>query len=321
MPDGSVKSSIESPRPSRKVRLGDLEVGRTDSIGARVRDILFRGSTYAIYRSDRGVYVHFSDDEATERGQRQAYTRLCGQICELRYLTSQMGRGVLDGVPLLGRLARRRCSLYDHNMAQALMLLMEGEEQRAAQQTAAAEQTEGRAVKVADRALDMAVRRVTIDNTIRYVRTCVLFGIAWIAALLLFWHFGPASPHARPYLLASVMGAVGAVFSVIVRAQAFELKPCDDSRLNKLVGAIRVGMGGIAAPALLLLVATVFAGNVKAWFGHDPAPTDPALDALPWVAALGLIGGFAERLVPNLVRGAADKAEPRAGTPVQAAKA
>ena len=36
------------------------------------------------------------------------------------------------------------------------------------------------------------------------------------------------------------------------------------------------------------------------------------------IAILGLVGGFAERLVPNLVRGAAEKLEARAGTPVQA---
>jgi hypothetical protein len=35
---------------------------------------------------------------------------------------------------------------------------------------------------------------------------------------------------------------------------------------------------------------------------------------------LGLIGGFAERLVPDLVQGAADKIESRAGTPVQGAQ-
>jgi hypothetical protein len=36
------------------------------------------------------------------------------------------------------------------------------------------------------------------------------------------------------------------------------------------------------------------------------------------VAIIGLIGGFAERLVPNLVQGAADKLESNAGTPGQA---
>src|SRR3954447_14082504 len=114
----------------RGCKLSDLVVGKSDSIGAQVYDVLFRGCDYAIYRSDRGIYVHFSDDEQKEQGQRRAYSLLCGQICELRYLTTQMR-------PSVGRkrAARSQELLYDHNMAQALMLLMESEAQRAATQT------------------------------------------------------------------------------------------------------------------------------------------------------------------------------------------
>jgi hypothetical protein len=41
---------------------------------------------------------------------------------------------------------------------------------------------------------------------------------------------------------------------------------------------------------------------------------------IPWqtAATLGLIGGFAERLIPILLRRAIDKTEPSDGTPVQA---
>jgi len=198
-------------------------------------------------------------------------------------------------------------------MAQALMLLMESEAQRAATQTPAADSMIKRAEEIANRALDMAVKRVTVDNTILYINWCVLFGFLWIALLLPFYFRFQQEP-VSSYLLASMAGVVGAMFSVIVRAQSLKLKPCDDSKLNKFMGMIRVGMGGIAGPALLLLFMAT--GFVK-----SPSSTSAMANSISdsMVAILGLVGGFAERLVPNLVRGTADKMESRAGTPVQAA--
>jgi len=293
--------------------LGDLRKGQRDSLGANVRDILFRGRDYAIYRSDRGVYVHFADDPTVERSQRAAYAKLCVQLCELRYLTSQLRAGGMHR--LLGRFAGQD-SLFDHNMAQALMLLMESVAQRSAGNAADANAAEQEAKDIARRALDMAVRRNTIDNTIRYVSTCVLFGLVWLALMLVLWLSWRGAGHMREYLLASATGIVGAVFSVIVRAQGLELRPCDDSGMNKLMSLIRVGMGGIAGPALFLLLMTVSANAVGGGVGMPPAASD---GFLRMVAVIGLIGGFAERLVPDLVRGAAEGMERRAGSAGQSA--
>ena len=315
MPEAPFALSGRAPTPG--LSLGDLQRGKPDSIGATVRDLLFRGQDYAIYRSDRGVYVHFSDDKATEYTQRAAYVKLSAQLCELRYLTSQMRSG---GLGLFGRSAAQ-ASLYDHNMAQALMLLMESAAQRAAGQGAEAAATEQEAKDIAQRALDMAVRRNTVDNTIRYVRTCVLFGIIWLLIVLIGYLYWAHSNQVQYYLLASATGILGAVFSVIVRAQAFELKPCDESSLNKLMSLIRVGIGGIAGPTLFLLLITVSANALAGTVDITKAPSTDMDGFIRMVAIIGLIGGFAERLVPNLVRSAADKIENRAGTPGQALQA
>ncbi len=248
--------TLPGTTPPSGLSLDELQKGKPDSIGATVRDILFRSSDYAIYRSDRGVYVQFSDDKAKEHLQRSAYVKLSVQICELRYLTSQMRPGALSR--LIGGLAARN-SLYDHNMAQALMLLMESVAQRTSGQGDEATATEQQAKDIAQRALDMAVQRNTVDNTIRYVRTCVLFGLGWLLVALGVYLYWANTGQTQYYFLASATGIVGAVFSVIVRAQAFELKPCDHSGMNKLMSLIRVGMGGIAGPALFLLLMTVSA--------------------------------------------------------------
>jgi hypothetical protein len=312
MPEGPIKLPA-APAPS-SLKLRDLEEGKRDAIGAIVQRILFRGDDYSIYRSDRGVYVHFADDSDTEHAQRSAYVKLCVQICELRYLTSQM-----RAAPLVGWF-RRRDTLYDHNMGQALMLLMESVAQRAAGQAAEAAATEQEATSIAQRALDMAVRRVTVDNTIRYVRTCVVFGFFWLLAALTVYLFYANAGEPQYYVLASAAGIIGAVFSVIVRAQAFALKPCDDSAMNKLMSLIRVGMGGLAGPALVLLLMTLSVNALAGTpdFGKDAVGT---AGFIRMVTIVGLLGGFAERLVPNLVQAAADKMESRAGTPAQAAQA
>jgi hypothetical protein len=321
MPDGFTKPDTTCATARQPFRLDQLQIGKIDSLGRIVREVLFRGAAYAIYRSDRGVYVHFSDHEEQEREQRRVYSTICPELCELRYLTSQMRGGLFNNVPLLGPVFHKRDSLYDHNIAQALMLLMESAAQKSANQAEAAAQMEKRGREIAERALDMAVSRVTYDNTLRYVRTCVSFGAAWIAACLLFWRLLPAPAPTQPYLLASLMGAVGAVFSVVVRAQAFQLKPCEDTGMNKLVSAIRVGMGGMAGPALLLLVTTMFEKTMEASLGHSFKLTaGMESEVMPTVALLGLLAGFAERLVPNLISKTADKTDMVGGTPVQSLK-
>jgi hypothetical protein len=315
MPEGLAGAEIPDSEPT--CLLAGLKPGKRDSLGALVHEILFRGPEYAIYSSDRGVYVHFSDDKSIEKDQRQAYTTLSGQICELRYLTSQMHGSswpTFGGSGLRTRTMRQRePTIYDHNMAQALMLVMESQAERACGNADDAKNTENRAKEIADRALDMAVRRVTADNTIRYVSTAITAGLVWLLFTLVLLFF----IHDRNWgliLISSLTGVLGAIFSVTFRAQAFELKPCDDSQLNKLMAMIRVGMGGIAGPSLLLLVLSAFAKSEITLTGDDH-------HIAIMVAALGLISGFAERLVPNVVQSAAAKIESQAGTPVQAAAA
>jgi hypothetical protein len=315
MPEGPIKLPEAAVRSGLGLR--ELKEGGRDAIGATVQRILFRGGDYAIYRSDRGVYVHFADDDNTEHAQRSAYVKLSVQICELRYLTSQMRAAGMSR--FIGWFAQQD-TLYDHNMGQALMLLMESVAQQTAGQATEATATEQEAKNIAQPALDMAVRRVTVDNTIRYVRTCVVFGIFWLLAALTVYLLYANAGERQYYVLASVAGIIGAVFSVIVRAQAFNLKPCDDSAMNKLMSLIRVGMGGLAGPALVLLLMTLsvnaLAGTLD--FGKDAVGT-PGF--IRMIVIIGLLGGFAERLVPNLVQAAADKMESHAGTPGQAAQA
>jgi hypothetical protein len=147
--------------------LCDLLEGKKDKLGHEVQEILWIGQSYAIYWSEKGMYVQFSDCSQEEADQRSRFTEISPEICELRYLTPQMHSARKFG---FGR--RHPSSLYDHNIAQAMMLVMEKKVEdgkRLAQQT-----------------LKMAVQRVTNDNTARYLASCLLCGI--LASTSLFTH-------------------------------------------------------------------------------------------------------------------------------------
>src|SRR5262245_55433162 len=107
--------------------LSKLQRGQLDKLGNTVQAIMWFGESYAIYRSDKGVYVHFSDRRREEREQRKRFAEICPELCELRYLTSQMKDRWWHRVkraPKTMMSPYRKHALYEHNIAQALMLLM-----------------------------------------------------------------------------------------------------------------------------------------------------------------------------------------------------
>ena len=277
--------------------LCDLRPGDRDKLGNTVQEILWIGSNYAIYRSDKGVYAHFSDCPAEAQRQIAQFTDICPELCELSYLTSQM-----ESVFCIPFLSRRRegigDALFEHNMAQALMLIMEDKPDAGKQ--------------IARQALAMAVRRVTNDNTIRYVVVCLVCAILAIGLGAAAFMLLNLPDTARLFLVAAMSGAIGATFSISTRLEAFELKPCDKSRMNYWMSAVRVGMGVISAVVLLLFASTLF----------DETIARITKDFNTWqtAAVLGLMGGFAERLIPTLLRRTIDQIDPSNGTPVQAAR-
>jgi hypothetical protein len=299
MGDGTKQCSDQAGSAScaKPFLLRELKEGGKDKLGHEVEEMLWVARNYAIYRSRLGVYVQFSDCPQEEAAQRKKFTEISPELCELRYLTYEMRSTYAFG---FGRQTGRHPStLYEHNMAQALMLVIEDKI------------TEGK--QIAQKALTMAVERVTNDNTVRYLRACLLWAAILIAigipALFL-----SSSHELNNYAVAAMLGATGAVLSVATRLQAFQLKPCHQSNMNYWMSCTRVGVGFIAGPILLLLSPIIMSTQLKALI--------PMTEGGEWQAAamLGLIGGFAERLIPNLLGRTADKIESPAGTPVQAAR-
>jgi hypothetical protein len=274
--------------------LHDLERGHKDKLGNKVEDILWIGTYYAIYRSEKGVYVQFSDCPKREADQRQRFADLCPELCELRYLTRQMRPSWI-----FRSIRRDPSSLYEHNIAQAMMLVMEGKLEPGK--------------RLAQHALDMAVQRVTNDNTVRYFGSCLLWWLVSVIALgaVLPHEFHSLTLQVQPFFVAGIAGATGAVLSVATRLEAFKLRPCNQSNMNYWMSGIRVGIGVVAGAILLLLEPTILSDTMKHLV--------PQGDWQP-SAVLGLIGGLAERFVPNLLLRTIGKVDSPIGTPAQAVR-
>ena len=300
------ETSPSGPRSCTKpFLLCELAVGKKDKLGNKVAEILWLARNYAVYRSHRGVHVHFSDCTQEEDDQRRQFTQISPELCELRYLTSQMGLGWTFG------LRRPPSSIYLHNMAQAVMLVMENKDQIDLE----------RAKQLADKTLSMAVERATNDNMIRYLICCLIcWGTVTIAALWALWAqpeidwalWKSVRPHIaglKAYVIAGMFGATGAILSVATRLQEFKLKPCHQSIMNYWMAGLRIGIGVVAGIVILVLARTILGEAI----GKHIA-------SLYWeaVAAVGLIAGFTERLVPSLLQRTANQIESSAGTPVQA---
>src|SRR6185437_15661756 len=88
------------------------------------------------------------------------------------------------------------------------------------------------------------------------------------------------------------------------------------SAMNSAMGAMRVLLGAVAGAMILLICNATIIGEPVVKVLEKFTETDTLATLGPrnwvWIGMLGVLGGFAERLVPNLLGSAASKASPQA---------
>jgi hypothetical protein len=272
---------------SDSLLLSQIKVGTPDKLEQTILQVYFAGEAYKIYRTRQGVSVHFADCKRREQIQRGKYLNVLSKLCRLRFLASQMGRW-----PFVLRWLNKSGGFYDHQIAEAMCLALEGNAQEAGQ--------------IIDDGLALASNRLTNENRIRYLAACL--AVALLPAALVAWlYLFHQAPHPEWFsvLLAGATGAIGAAFSITMRVQSLNLHPCEHSVMNYIMGSLRVLTGFTAGILLLLLIThTVLGKAIQALF--EPEST------VDWqnISLVGFLGGFAERLVPSLLA----TFERRAGT-------
>src|SRR6476620_7901871 len=103
--------------------IDELIETKKDRLHYKVEEIFWLGLNYAVYRSEKGMSVQFSDCHVEAKAQRSRFTEISPELCELRHLTSEMRSRSLFGYPL--RASRKSASLYEQDMAQAVSLVLE----------------------------------------------------------------------------------------------------------------------------------------------------------------------------------------------------
>jgi hypothetical protein len=248
-------------------KLKDVQVGRKDGRGLPITQIYaFQSDEYAIYQAGE-VMVHFADDPAKEQAQRKSILPLSSARAEVNALVQ-------------GLAYREIC---DRQIAYALQLALDGD-MDGAKATVAAAKT-------------FVLGRRAARGRFQYLKwsfgtAVVLIGLLFVASRL--YPFQEAS---SDLWLAAKAGLIGAAFSIAlaIRGRTVAL---DTELLDNITdGTLRLLIGVISAGVLLLLFASGIVPNLK--IGN----ADFSGSTLTWQAVLviGFVGGFMERLVPDLL--------------------
>jgi hypothetical protein len=296
------------------MNIADLKVGQKDGLGAVVQLFYARNPPlYAVYGTDERVAVQYADDTATAATQRKAFTAVNPLRGEINGLidTWRNPSKVLDALKLGGLRSgiRQKAQRYDRRVGDAL--------------TVAFEEDVPGAVTLLTQIKQDLVNERTAWARLQYVVVSLVIGLAAIAGieLALFYNEAPFFRDGNADMLhAAVTGALGAFFSIALAIKNRTVLPDFQWLSNWTDAALRMIIGIIAAAMLMALIR---AGMVNIDLGPQTtggAPVnDPVLAGLK-VFIIGFIGGFSERLVPDLLAKVSDKTDVVAATPAPAAK-
>ena len=243
------------------------------------------GVDFKVYGTCSGVFIHFSDCGRIAQGQRCLFNQIHPRLSELRFLTSRMGI-----TSFLGRykIFNTNTDWFYQEMAGSIVQALADRCKHARDMLAFV--------------TEMASERVMNENRVRYLVACVAIAVLGICTLHLF----PRSiqQDVEPYITAIRFGALGAVFSILMSIRALALVPSRHSMMNYMMGGLRVLTGMIAGGVLVLVIQSDLIGPLAA-VKQSLASSDPK--AFELAALLGFVAGFAERLVPNMMTGAAEQ--------------
>ena len=273
------------------MNIADLKLDSNDGMGAAVVAIYaLNPPDYAVYRSDIRVMVHFSDDRIANALQRKALAPLNPVRGEIN--------GLIDGWRSKpdGTVLQRKAQRYDRRVGDALIVALEGD-------------VPGASVILGMIKQDILNERVAWAR-FEYLISAFAIGLTVMTAILATTAVTKPEHEALDLWRAAAAGAVGAFFSIALAIRSRTVLP-DLQRVGNIMDAIlRMTIGTIAASVLMaLMMSGAFDLTVGGAKLGDPA-------GKAWLAVLiaGFIGGFSERLVPDLLAKASASVDDRETT-------
>jgi hypothetical protein len=211
--------------------------------------------------------VHFADDPEKEQAQRKAILPVSSARAEVNAL--------VQGLP-----CREIC---DRQLAYALQLALDDNIDGAKGTVAAA-----KAFVLGKRAARGRFQYLKWS----YGSAAVLIGLLFVAS-----RFYPFQEASSDLWLAAKAGLIGAAFSIALAIRSRTVALDTDLLDNVTDGTLRLLIGVISAGVLLLLLGCGILPSLKIGDANFSAST------LTWqmVLVIGFVGGFLERLVPDLL--------------------
>jgi hypothetical protein len=248
-------------------RLRDIEIGKLDLRKEKITHIYAaQADEYVIYRAGE-VMVHFADDQARMQAQKKAIAPLSSARAEVNAL--------MQGLPCRG--------IFNRQLAHALELALDGD-------------LDGAKVTIAAARAAVLTKRAA-RGRFQYLKWSYGAAMALIGLLFIASWFYPFQDPSSDLWLAAKAGVVGAAFSIALAIRARTVALDIDLLDNVTDGTLRLIIGVISAGILLLLFKCGIVPSLKI------GDADFKATALTWemVLVIGFLGGFLERLVPDLL--------------------
>ncbi|MEX0342640.1 MAG: hypothetical protein AB3N06_08640 [Erythrobacter sp.] len=321
---GGAAGRLPPERSDNRARnVADLRAEMPDAAHQIVKNIYAKNPPYyAVYQTAERVMVHFADDPEVSSEQRKVLSQLAplrgetnGLIDDWREKPDQFKVwGIVNRKN--GAEIRKRARRYDRRIADALVVALEGD------LTGAGAFLQGIKDDVLEERTGWSrFEYLTVAICVAFFFIFLVSFIAWIST----WGDGSVSSGTLTFLAGiiattsgvditgcqplddprcyraatelwrgAMAGALGSFFSIALGIRKRTILP-DLNRYNNFMdAALRVAIGIIAGTVLVALVVSDF---VTISIG-DAAPGQ--LDDL-YLGIVGFLGGFAERLVPDLL--------------------
>lgn len=272
------KADLRGPTPmpnGGRFVVANVTIGALDGRGARIDDVYFARSRYAIYASEGRILIQYSDDEDVADKQISTISGILPLRDKLDYLSRHLAQ----------------CSVpdcYKIQTAEALRLGLEG-------------QCEAARITIQEAVSDITETLARIGRLVYLKYAALMLGF-WYAALIVIDYVAIALGLGEPemvnlFTLALCGGVTGAFLSIAIAIRARTVTIDGDNKSNATDAALRIAIGLISASVLYTILVSGILPEIK--LGGF------ALNAqeMRWEAAflVGIAAGFLERLVPDLL--------------------
>jgi hypothetical protein len=257
---------------SQTIRVCDICKRREDIRGEMIDLVFFKRREFAIYQSGGKILVQYADDDALAKEQIAKIAELLPLKDRLQYLVQNM----------------ERPERYHWQIAESLRLGLCGQKDPAKNiMQGAIDDINGTRVRKGRVSyLAVTLGFVTVIVLAAFIASIAIHG-SWISQI---------DHHRQDFLrldLAVASGAIGALFSCVWQLRARTVATDGDMLSNIVDSVTRIVIGMVSAVALLLVIISEFSSQIAPLNHPD----------LNWksVLVIGLLAGFVERLVPDLL--------------------